>query len=537
MGWARLFDPAKVTAPGSSTPREDHASASALARRFQDRAKYGVKIETDAVWMRDPGRVKGSARPAPVSSATYLDIGNFQDAKLYKDVAFVTKTDYGDFNPTEATSLDLQPKIDAFSAEPKTAKGVYELSLAVSLHRNEGFEAHLRDKIAPAFFQAFPQGRIALVRSPYEYERRQGCVRGGYVAAQYGVESLTDEVNLKTLSRWSILAPNEQIRLTLDLGALAMYPVVPYFPTYRAGLTIVFVPGEKIEQIHPDFPVDWLGVYASRADFTKGGRRPTAAKVNDQTQSFGGHQRYLQDPKLSVDEICQWLDWLIERCGGHISWNTDPTGYLKDDLIDFVTCFEHGLTIDRLLRKAIASNTAAQRALRIGATFEVADIIEELTNYWTETRNSERFKTLFNPIDGLDLLKRALATAPGPWRDLLEQGADAVYSALRDTVIGSITMPDKNTGAGVLVRNSALTSEVLETYEVFTANVLRSLRNTHHGYMTAQDRQARPSRYLALVTGELPDQVTYIGVLAGLAYLADPTVMVERPAYAAHQFD
>jgi hypothetical protein len=129
-------------------------------------------------------------------------------------------------------------------------------------------------------------------------------------------------------------------------------------------------------------------------------------------------------------------------------------------------------------------------------------------------------------------LSAALSTAPEPIRTMLLDGANSVYDALRTTIVNSVFVAAKRTLAGgVLVRDKSLTSEREETPDEFTANVVRALRNTHHGYMTAGDRQNRPSRYLALVTGALPDTMTYIGVLTGLALLADPTVMIGRPSY------
>jgi hypothetical protein len=39
--------------------------------------------------------------------------------------------------------------------------------------------------VGPEFFGQFPNGQILLITINYEYERRQGMVRGGYTLAQY----------------------------------------------------------------------------------------------------------------------------------------------------------------------------------------------------------------------------------------------------------------------------------------------------------------------------------------------------------------
>jgi hypothetical protein len=55
--------------------------------------------------------------------------------------------------------------------------------------------------------------------------------------------------------------------------------------------------------------------------------------------------------------------------------------------------------------------------------------------------------------------------------------------------------------------------------------------------MTSGDKQSRPSRYLALVTGALPDTMTYIGVLSGLALLGNSTEMIGRTSYSKAAYD
>lgn len=522
LGYERVFDASKQAAvTGSTLPRDDRASAVRLARHFEARAGYAVREETDAVWMRDPGKTTAGAKQ-PFTVFGDLDAKTYKTSPVYTQIALIKATDYGSLDLPAGSPMDTAAQIEGFEASPETASGFYKLSLAVAFHQTEGFEAHLRDRIAPAFFRAFPNGRIRLVGTAYDYERRQGCVRGGFVAAQYGLGAITDLDSLNAMSRWTALAPGNQLRLVLDLGALALYPTVPYVPAYRPGLVVIFVPGQPVAQQHGEFPGDWLDVYGSRADFAnQSGTRGPTGRV---------HRRYVHSASLSTTAALDWTDWLIERAADHVRWSTDPTGYLDGDLIDFVTCFEHGLTADRLLRKGVAAQTAAQTSLRKGAAFEVADILQELDAKWSGSP-SDLFKTLFRPSAGAPLLKQAFASAPNAVGTLLTTGVSDAYAALEGTVKASIIRHDKVQSGGVLVRNRTLTAEVLENFDTFTGNVLRALRNTHHGYMTSADKQARPSRYLALVTGETPDELAYIGVLSALAYLADPSGMVQRPPY------
>jgi hypothetical protein len=116
---------------------------------------------------------------------------------------------------------------------------------------------------------------------------------------------------------------------------------------------------------------------------------------------------------------------------------------------------------------------------------------------------------------------------PPPFSQYFQQVIDGLYSHLESTVIDSMYVGSKvaPTG-GILVENRLGTGDVEETRAEFTANVVRALRNAHHGYFTELDRSRRPSRYLALVTGDLPETFSYLGVLFGIGMLADPEAMI-----------
>jgi hypothetical protein len=543
LGYARIFDrtaipssPGGIGAAAATSPRNDKASAEALAERFKARG-YDTYIDSDNVWIRDPGKVKDGGLPAPFTPPTWLDATTYSDPVNYEAVRLNAASSYGAYDPSNEDAVALLDRVAAFQAEPTQARGAYKLAVATALHRAQGFEAFLRDVVAEAFFKAFPDGRIGLIRMPYAYESRQGAVRGAYVAAQYGLDAVKDDVDLGVMGKWTMIAPSEALRIGLDLATAAMYPAVSYFHAFRPGLAFIFVPGDTIQQEFTAFPSDWLALYGSRADFSHGTNRGSGISGAGSSDAIGVHRRYLQEPKVSVAQICAWVEWIAECCGDHVRWGTDLTSHLEGGIVDFVTAYEHALTVDRLLRKAVTANVASQSALRKGATFEIGDILEELARLWRNNPQAEVFKPLFNPSIGPALLDQALAGAPQPWRGLLLDGAKAVYEDLRATIEQSIVVPVKKTSNGVMVLNRQLNTEALESLDVFTANVLRALRNTHHGYLTRRDGQARPSRYLGLVTGALPDTFTYIGVLAGLAYLANPVGLVGRAAYPLETYE
>jgi hypothetical protein len=457
----------------------------------------------------------------------------------YSAVDTLAASPYAHIPMSPAPLAMLRESYGSFKSNPRSAKGAYDLLYAVSSCSINELSDFLRNDVSPTFFQAFPAGRIVLLSTSYEYERRQGALRGGYTLSQYDITGLGLVPDLKALANWQMLTPFIQLRTVLDLGILALFPVLPYFSASRAGLTVIFVPGELIEQTQPDFPTSWLDIYRSRWDFARGPVAASNVNAAGLTQSYAVQRRFLQAGGYASDDVVDWLRWLIARLNELLLSSTDPTSFKqRDGIVDFITCFEHGLSMDRLLRKSISAQVSTEVAVRKYATFEVADIIDELAQYWAGSQPTERFKALFNPTEGLARFTSAFATAPNSIRNILLDGAASVYDDLRTTVLNSVFVAAKRTSAGgVLVRDRTLSVEREEDGDTFTANVVRALRNTHHGYMTAGDKQSRPSRYLALVTGAVPDTMTYIGVLSGLAMLGNSSEMIGRPPYPKAAYD
>jgi len=79
---------------------------------------------------------------------------------------------------------------------------------------------------------------------------------------------------------------------------------------------------------------------------------------------------------------------------------------------------------------------------------------------------------------------------------------------------------------GILVRDKNLANEQPIPAPQFVAEVMRAFRNAHHGYFSADPQsQNRPSRFLYLVNGNLPVEMSVFPAVWWLAYLADPEMV------------
>jgi hypothetical protein len=96
-------------------------------------------------------------------------------------------------------------------------------------------------------------------------------------------------------------------------------------------------------------------------------------------------------------------------------------------------------------------------------------------------------------------------------------------------VVSSAVASSRFTGNGVLIRNKKLDQEVVEPIESFVANIVRALRNAHHGYLTANGPANRPARYLSLVSEHLPEGASILASFWVWADVMSTEAMFDRP--------
>jgi len=314
--------------PRNAGNQQEMGVARQIATTFAQRVNFEMKDDSTGVWIRDPGRVKTLTVPDAVRVEAVIDAAQSTSTASYTAARALATSPYANIPTSSAPSLAmLRKSYGSFTANPRSAKGAYNLVCAVRSCSINELSDFLRNDVSPTFFQAFPAGRIVLLSTSYEYERRQGAVRGGYTLSQYDITALGQVPDLKALANWQMLTPFVQLRTVLDLGILALFPVVPYFSASRAGLTVIFVPGELIEQTQPDFPTSWLDIYRSRWDFA---REPVAAlnvTAAGLTQPYAVQRRFLQVGGYAPDDVVDWLRWLIARLNELLLSSTDPTSF------------------------------------------------------------------------------------------------------------------------------------------------------------------------------------------------------------------
>jgi hypothetical protein len=178
--------------------------------------------------------------------------------------------------------------------------------------------------------------------------------------------------------------PAIQLRLLLELATLLFFPRQQYFTGTRSGLLSVFIPGEPFVENRQPFPASWRDLFTDHYDFAKGERyTPNLATLATTGPAPDSLTPILDRAVHGASDIERLVRWLVDRYNVLSFHQTEPTEFLDGELVDFVTCFEHALTLDRSLRKGMSCVVSAESAIRKESAMEIADILGELACYWS----------------------------------------------------------------------------------------------------------------------------------------------------------
>jgi hypothetical protein len=231
---------------------------------------------------------------------------------------------------------------------------------------------------------------------------------------------------------------------------------------------------------------------------------------------------------LTPEQQVEFLRWYVDMVNKYLFELTDLANFTEENVpgqaIDPIGAFEHYLTINRLLRRTLGAMASDNAAGAKGTVFEVADLFDTISTRFAGTGATVMFKQLFNTAKGPDLLRNQFKKAPDPVGSYLCEFTRNLYGSLESAVLRSVWLKSKVQGTNVLVRNKQLTAEVPETVSDFVGNLMRAYRNGHHGYFSSKE-EPRPSRYLFLVDGTIPDALASLPSLWFLAYLIDPGIV------------
>ena len=483
---------------------------------------YDIQTAGDECWIRDKVRKHGASLPTIIRRAATLTSENFTNTVSYDFIDRAIRSKYAE---KQGKLTDSQGQLadhiqQVWTKEPRW-RSLYVLSLAVSFCNPNELADFLRLHVFPIFFGAYPKGRVVFYERNYDFERRYGLLRAMYTLSHYDLSNINRKWGFPTLRQFQRLDTIVPPKTLITLIGYTFYPFVHIVSASTSGLLVLFILDPAERHVLSDFPASWMCIPQSHWDFGNQERDHFAVLLGkDNTIA---HRRFLHQRSFSAVEIETLVDWFVSRYSELAFHLVDPCEFMLNSCIDAVTTFEYGLTVDRIIRKAISCLASEENAVRKAASQEIADLLETLRMFRdSSATNAEFFKRLYHPLKGNEMVARCFEQLPAPFDNYFKNIARRLYDELLETVKSSVWIETKVTATDILVKNRDLSTENKEDIGDFVSNVIRTLRNAHHGYLSHGDQSNRPSRYLAMVKGDTPDSMAYLGIIWTLAMLASP---------------
>lgn len=521
--------------------RQIGTDLNAIAKVLSHGADYEVVQTAAEFWIRD----NDFARPQPkllLKQGARMSASALDDIALSAAIAGYEHSVYGKHFYRENASVsmeDIRKALENPELATASPSGWNRLMQAV-FHAPKGqLTSVLLDLVLPLFFKWCPNGCARCFQHDPALNRRFSLLRNVRVCAAFNVLDFAPNVAHpasevpESLSAWQLDWPPALFDKLVEWSSLLVFPKVTGMLLGMPGLSIQFVDDDIGEYKPPIMPLSLLDLKHGKAQFGQERAGMIIGSDTIKVAKTAYHGRYCwrgDDDKAFVlaDFIAEQANKL-NRCLGDITnYERNVDGLLQ---IDLVLAQEQMWTLGRIIRRTLSLQSSESRWINRLAVFEVADQWGELMGEWKGGHATGNFKTLMHPVNGAALVRDCFSKLPSPWRSRFESACADVYQDILRTVTESVWSRQKVSPAGVNLGTRA--TPQVEACADFTANVLRDLRNTHHGYMPDERYNKNTRPRFVLTTGEWSAAMTFLPSLWLLAFLCDPIKFVGWPTRAS----
>jgi len=504
-------------------------------RAALEKVGYESEIADDDIWVRyaarrtgfpeEYSRILAACRNAP---ARDWDLGWTADI----DPRYDATGQFGDQG-------QCQELIDNANADPDF-RFLHWIDASLVLCRRADREQFLREHFLPAFFDRFPEGRIVFVRTDSALESRVSTIRQGNYLQINGRDGLRDmrDNNITSANTAAAIHSSGVVALDKALSAILgnLMPLRTHFVGGRMGIRVVYLFGNDDPPVidRGPFPRDEADLFSSQIFFRDDGPSGMGPAA-----PLGGWLGRFRNTDYPGDDAVEGLvAFLLERFNAHLSNRIEVCNHVdQQDTIDFTSCFEKYLTLDRLFLECVMVATATNSATARLMTFAVLDKFQELCHF-TGIQPTRGFHYMCTRPFLNDILLPAFASLPVPWdayfRDIATAVYDDLYATIRsDQGVWPNCLVQAGGGVRVYRKWDTKTKQFVDqpvplTDDEFIAEYVRAARNTHHGYISDGDRRRRFACFGSISTGLIPDSFTQLPLLIMLADCVSPALLSGR---------
>jgi hypothetical protein len=288
------------------------------------------------------------------------------------------------------------------------------------------------------------------------------------------------------------------------------------FVAGKVVLGYLFQFESPVEDVREHFPRSGLEFF--RAEASNLFRQDLRLDLPDLNPESTDTFRFIHS-EFSSSDIRTFITEYLSRLSGFLSFMIDPSNFIDSDTQQWIG-LEHyriWLAFERIADEVIFLLTDDQPFLRKMSLFRILDQLSTLA-----TRESNKqasvFKRLLLPGDSPDPIMEGLREYKGSVALHLQSELNRVRQQLREVVLDSIYLPGRHDPSRQVVK--VIGGEEIRADD-YVREFIRELRNTYHGYHTRGFR-----KYLEISTGNTPDNLPMLAVLAFLALLSTPKLFI-----------
>lgn len=489
-----------------------------LATRYTQAAlKFGWQVKTEGNVCKLESSTRDNRPPFQQFIATQTRELNYNDIiEAYSKYPFIQ--DYISKESGGGIGYDECFRLTAKIGEEISAKNV-EFFIRGIFFCPFGRLKDLLSNVEVLFFGLFPKGQIRINIINNDFQLNYHLIKFGHIIQSYPefCNSLEKQRGCPVLEKWTNFELGEFIRTNLTLANYFFPPFVTGFMSgHQLGMIIEFI-FDKPVKYQLIWGEHWLDFISSKASFTYDSNMDKFIIENR------AYQKYcFRIPPENVD-IKEFYEWYGKKLNGLTEEIFKPENYLAIDdpnEIDVRYAFESFMTMIHLSKLNLSTFGLRNNYLAKDIVFQVADLYSSL---WAAREPLERnpvdfFKKILHPDCG-EKLRQILMKSKSKLVRTYGDIAKKLYAEFLNEVKKSVWFEEKVDETGVLIKGVTSNGDVHKNWGEFVPDVIRGLRNTHHGYFSRLDEQRRPERLLLLVDGALPDTVPSLTLCWWLAFL------------------
>lgn len=499
-------------------------------RKVAEERHYQSEVQESAIWIRDAARGNGTFPSSYLKLLGQLPVQGF----VHHDFSWVDdlESEYDEHMHSFPALSDCEELLKKASDKPDE-RFLHDLSSTLLLCPAADRKEFLAGHFFPTLSHRFPNATVVVIGTNYSTERRLTLLRVGNFIEVNGYAAFEDIKNqgissvgtARNLQISAVLGVQEMLSALLGL----FMPLKTHYVTGRPGMVVLILFGET-----PALPID-LGPYPrtlpellSSQSFMHGEQPALSAEKNPIEGWFG---RFRCNDYPGDNPMIGLISYLVDRLNAYYANRLEICNFTQNqERITFIDGFEKMLTIERIVRESkIIACTTDSAVARI-MTFSILDKFQELAKI-PNVQKGKTFHYFCSRKCLHDILLPAFSQLPEPWDSHFSQRATKVYDELYSSL--------KNGGVWTshLVGNSDV--QAYREWDVnaqqfvpdispkpideFIGDYVRVIRNTHHGYISDNDKRRRFATIGSLSTGFIPDSFTELPLLLLLAEVISPS--------------